>query len=47
MKASEFVQKDLNDGDIIVLESDIENVIKKIKELILKLEVKKSKITKE
>jgi len=27
MKASEFVQKDLNDGDTIVLESDIENVI--------------------
>jgi len=27
MKASEFVQKDLNDGDTLVLESDIENVI--------------------
>ena len=27
MKASELVQKDLNTGDTIVLESDIENVI--------------------
>ena len=27
MKASELVQKELNDGDTIVLESDIENVI--------------------
>ena len=27
MKASELVQRDLNDGDTIVLETDIENVI--------------------
>jgi hypothetical protein len=27
MKASELVQKDLNDGDTIVLELDVENVI--------------------